>query len=105
MAGTHEEVRLSKPANGASQVRAVDSKDLEFLTVDVSNPACDVAGFSVPGIDHGILVGGETSLSGGKLFKTAERKPRLITKFLFANHRRKQIAHDWHGQESPHDSV
>jgi hypothetical protein len=73
MAGTHEEIRLSEPANGASKVRTVNSKDLELLTVDVSNPARNVAGFAVPGIDHGILVGGETRLSGGKLFQPAKR--------------------------------
>jgi hypothetical protein len=43
-------------------------KHLEFLIINVSNPARDVAGLSVPGIDHGILVCGEPGLTGRKLF-------------------------------------
>jgi hypothetical protein len=105
MAGTHEKIRLGEPANRASKVRAIDGKDLVRLIVNVANPTRDVSGFTIPRIDDGILVGGETSLASGKLFQPAERKPRLITDLPFANHGRKEIAHDRHGQENPNDAV
>src|SRR3981081_1431026 len=97
MAGKHEEVRLGEPPNGASEVRAVDGKDLEFLIINVPDPARDIAGFAIPGIDHGIAISGETSLAGRKLFQRAESEPRVITRLLFANHGRKQITNDRHG--------
>jgi hypothetical protein len=73
VARTHEEVRLSKPANRAAQMRAINSEYLEGLAVNVPNPAWNVGGFSVPRTDHGISVGGEPSLAGGKLLQPSER--------------------------------
>jgi hypothetical protein len=71
VAGAHEEARLGEPANWASQVRAVYGKDLEILIVNVSNPACDISGFAVPGIHGRISIRGEPSLPGRKLFQPA----------------------------------
>jgi len=62
------------------------AKDLEILIVNVSNPACDISGFAVPGIHGRISIRGEPSLPGRKLFQPAERKPRLISDLPFASH-------------------
>jgi hypothetical protein len=48
-------------------VRTVDGKDLENVTVNVPNPARDVRGFAVPGIDHGIAIRRKPGLAGRKL--------------------------------------
>src|ERR1700675_2226157 len=101
----HKEARLGKPANRASKVRTVDRKDLESLTVDVSDPARDIRGFAVPGIDHGIAIRRKPSLAGRKLLQPAEREPRLVSKLFFASHRRKQKTHDRHGQYRADDGV
>src|SRR5208282_3829949 len=105
VAGAHEEVRLGEPANWASQVRTVYGKDLEILLVNVSNPACDISGFAIPGIDDGILVRSEPSLASRELFQPAERKPRLVSDLPFASHGRNEIAHDRHRQNSSNDTV
>jgi hypothetical protein len=49
-------------------VCTVDGKDLESLIIDISDPARDVGSFTIPGIDHGILVCGEARLASWKLF-------------------------------------
>ena len=105
MAGTHKEARLREPANGTSQVRTIYGEDLELLTVDISNPARNIAGFAIPRIDDGISIGGETSLPSRKVFQSAQRNPRLITGLPPVDHRRKQIAHDRHGQGCAHDTI
>jgi hypothetical protein len=74
VAGAHEEVRLREPPNGASQVRTIYGKDLEILIVNVSNPACDIGGLAVPGINDRISIRGESGLPSRKLFQPAERK-------------------------------
>src|SRR5258708_23505425 len=61
--GTHEQTRLWKPANRTSEVRAVDGKDLESLIVNVSDPACYVSRFAIPGIHDRVSLGTETSLA------------------------------------------
>jgi len=63
MAGTHEEIRLREPANGTAQMSTIYGEDLKLLTVNIPHPAGDIVGFTVPGIDHGILVSGETCLT------------------------------------------
>jgi hypothetical protein len=56
-------------------VRTVYGKDLELLIINVSNPACDISGFAVPGIHGRVSIRGETCLASRKLFQPAERKP------------------------------
>src|SRR6266404_1543024 len=101
----HKEARLRKPAHRASQVRTVDGKNLENLIVNVPNPARDVAGLTIPGIDHGIAIRGEPSLAGRKLLQPTEREPRLVAELFFARHRRKEKTHDRHRQRSADDAV
>jgi hypothetical protein len=103
VAGTQEKTRLGKPANRATQVRAIYGKDLEILTVHISNPARDVASFFVPGIDPGISVRGETSLARRKLFQLAERKPRIVSALFFASHGLKQVTRN-RGKQSRADN-
>jgi hypothetical protein len=66
---------LWKPANRTSEVRAVDGKDLESLIVNVSDPACYISRFAIPGIHDRVSIGGETSLANRELFQPAEGKP------------------------------
>src|SRR6266849_726859 len=86
-------------------MRTIDGKDLKFLIVNISDPARDVAGFAVPGIDHGIAISGKPGLAGRELFQTTERKPRLVSELLLTNQRRQQVAHDRHGQGNADNTV
>src|SRR5258705_11595212 len=45
---THEKVRLLKPADWTSQVRAVDGKDLKRLALRPPHPARNVGGWTIP---------------------------------------------------------
>ena len=105
VARTHEQVGLREPAHRTSEVRAIDRKDLEILAVQVSHPAGNIRGLAIPGIGTGIPIGGEPGLACGKLFQSAEREPRLITRLPPASHRRQKITHDRHGQNRTDDSV
>ena len=94
---THKETRLWKPSNRASQVRAVDGKDLEDLIIHPTNPARDVTGLTIPVIDQRISIRSKSSLPTGKLLQPAEREPGVITWLSFASHRRQQVSHYGHG--------
>jgi hypothetical protein len=72
---THKEVRLRKPMHWTSQVRTVNGEHLKILSIDIANPAGNIAGFPIPGINHGIAVGGEPGLADRKLFQRAESEP------------------------------
>ena len=48
MARTHEESRLREPANGATQVGAIDREDLKIFSFQAPNPTGDVTGGTVP---------------------------------------------------------
>jgi hypothetical protein len=56
-------------------VRTVDGENLENPIVNVPNPARNVAGLTIPGIDYGIAIRGEASLAGRKLLQSTEREP------------------------------
>src|ERR1700691_3807968 len=86
-------------------MRTIYGKDLELLIINMADPACDVAGFAVPGIDHGIPVSGESGLTRRELFQPAERKPRLISDLFSPYHGRQEVAHDWHGQGHADNTV
>jgi hypothetical protein len=58
--------------NWTPKVGAIDGKDLEILTVHVSNPAGDIRGFPIPGIHHGISINSEPSLTCRKLFEPTQ---------------------------------
>ena len=54
-------------------MRAIDCEDLEILSVQVSDPARNVPGLAIPGIDDGISICGEPGLALRKLLQFAER--------------------------------
>jgi hypothetical protein len=56
-------------------VGAVHREDLKALTVQIANPASDVRSLAIPGIDHGISIGCEPSLTGRELIQAAQREP------------------------------
>src|SRR5882672_11502878 len=105
MTGAHEQAGLRKPSNRTSEVRAIDSEDLKILPIQVSNPAGDIRGITIPGIDHGIAVCGQASLAGGKLIHLAQGKPRFITELSGMTHRGQYVTHDGHGQNHADNSI
>src|ERR1700752_5051663 len=93
VARTHEEIRLREPAHGASEVRAIDGKDLEILTVNVPYPAGNIGRLSVPRSGGRVAERGEARLAGGKLIESAEREPLVIARRPRACHRRHEVPH------------
>src|SRR5215471_16325572 len=79
MTRTHEQIRLREPADGTSQVRAINGKHLKFLPINIAYPAGDVRRFSVPGIHHWVAIGGQTGLASRKLIQPAKRQPGVIS--------------------------
>src|SRR5215472_11800491 len=75
MTWTHKQARLWKPANRASEVSTIHGKHLEILVIDIPDPAGNVPGIAVPCIDHRVAIGGESSLSRGKLLQLSQREP------------------------------
>src|SRR5258708_39583755 len=76
MTGTHEEVRVLKPANGTPQMRAVDRKDLKLLAVHPPHPAGDVSGRTVPRACVRITVLRQPRLVLGEPSDRPKRNPR-----------------------------
>jgi hypothetical protein len=46
---------------------AIHREDLKVLTVKIADPAGDVSGLAIPGIDHGISIGCQPRLAGREL--------------------------------------
>lgn len=70
---THKEIRLREPANWASKVGAIDGKDLEILTIHISDPTGNIRRLPIPGIHHRISIRSQPGLTCGKLFQSAQR--------------------------------
>src|ERR1700722_11648628 len=105
MTWAHKQARLREPANGTSEVRAVDREDLEVLPVHIANPAGDVCGVSIGGIHNGIAISSEPSLAGRELLEVAKWNPRLVASLTSAGNRRQEITHDRHGENCGDDSI
>src|SRR5215475_11284791 len=78
VARAHEELRLREPANGTSEVGAIDREDLKAVTIHTPHPAGDVRRRTIPGHAEGILIRGEPGLPRGKALERAELDPRLL---------------------------
>jgi len=78
VAWTHEQARFLEPSDGTTQMRAINGEDLELVSLDVPNPAWDLAGLSIPGLRERILVGGQSRLVFGEAGDWAEVDPRAI---------------------------
>src|ERR1044071_9478074 len=78
MTGTHEQVRLLKPAHGAAEMRAVDGEDLKFLALDTPHPARNICRRPVPWPRVRVAVGRKPRLTRWKAIERAERDPRVV---------------------------
>src|ERR1700722_491836 len=105
MTWAHKQARLREPANGTSEVRAVDREDLEVLPVHVANPAGDISGIPIGRIHNGIAISGEASLAGRELFEITKWNPGFVASLTSARNRRQKITHDRHGENSGDDSI
>ena len=99
MTGAHEKAGLGEPGDRATEVSAVDCKNLELLFSNVTHPTGNIGCFSIRGIYDWISIARQACLALRKLGERAKRKPRLIPWPPSANHRRKKIAHDRHRQD------
>src|SRR5215469_14599253 len=88
MTWTHEKLRLRKPAHRASQMSAVDGKDLKLISFDAAHPASDLGGFTVPGASKGILVRCQSRLARRVGIDLAQLNPRVVP--IFAPDRSKK---------------
>src|SRR5882672_5603790 len=77
VARTHEQPRLLKPADRASEVSAVDREYLKCLAVNSPHPAWRLGRVPVPRFDDRIPVNGKSRLAFGKAIQCAERYPTL----------------------------
>src|SRR6201998_4125957 len=76
VAGAHEKSRLREPADGTSEMRAVNGEDLERRGIDMPHPARDFRGVAIPGVVIGIFVCGEPCFSHGESIDGPKRYPR-----------------------------
>src|ERR1700693_1805882 len=80
-------------------MRAIDRENLELLTVHATHPAGNVRGLPIRWIRDRVSIRRETRLALRKLVEPAKREPGLVAWSPFANHGRKDVAHDRHGQD------
>src|SRR5215831_3909769 len=80
MTWTHEQSGLRKPTHGATQVRAVDGEDLEFLGRNPPHPARNIAGVAIPWAYKRIAIGRESCFAFRKLVERTQFYPG---EFLF----------------------
>jgi hypothetical protein len=95
MAWTHEELRLSEPAHGAAEMRAIDGEYLKLLSGDTSHPAWNVAGLSIPLGRYGVAVVHEARFPLRKFIDLAQIDPRVIRGGL-PESRAQEISKYWH---------
>src|SRR5262249_46429077 len=80
VAGTHEQPRLSEPAHGAPEMRAIHREHLKAVALDVTHPACDFGGRAAPRDADGILVCRQARLASGESLDPTELDPRLAVR-------------------------
>src|SRR5580658_9047573 len=83
---------------------AIDRKDLERLSVDISNPARNLCRLAIRSSHDWIPVGGEARLAGRKLLKPPQGNPGVALAAL-ARNRREEVAQDWGGQNESDNAV
>src|SRR5579863_485135 len=105
MTRAHKQARLWEPANGTSEVRAVDGEDLEVLPIHIANPTRDIRGISIGGARHRIEISGKTSLAGRELFEVAKWNPRLVAALASAGNGGEKVTHNRNGKNSGNDSI
>ena len=76
VAGAQEELRLREPADGASEMGAVDGEDLELAVGDAADPAGDLGGVAVVEGGGGRAETGEAGFADGKVRPSAIQAPK-----------------------------
>src|SRR5215472_6621021 len=97
MARTHEQTGLRKPANRATEMCAVDGKNLELFTRDPPHPAGGIGCFAIGRHYVGIAKGGQPGLAFGKIVDVSQWDPREIAVRATAGYRRGKKSHDRNG--------
>ena len=78
VAGAQEQFRLREPADGASEMRAVDGEDLKLFAGYAAHPAGHIAGLPIPGRGDRIPIVDQARLPFRELADGAERNPGVI---------------------------
>src|SRR5262249_22566585 len=78
VARTHEQTRLREPANGTSQVHAVDRKNLKLIASDVPHPASRVRRLAISRRHIWVPKGREPRLAFGKIANGSQWHPGEI---------------------------
>src|SRR5260370_20130640 len=99
MARRHKSTRLQEQTNRAAKMRAIDRKNLELRATQATHPEGNIRGFAVRWICGGASIGRDACLALRKLSEVAKREPRFVPRSPFANHGRKKIADDRHGED------
>ena len=105
VARTDEQPGLREPADGASQVRAIDGENLELVRRDPADPAGSVDGLSVRGHYEGTFKSGESSFAFRKIGDGAEGYPGEIGFAATARDRGKNVADHGNGQPGGDQAV
>src|SRR5215467_1085447 len=105
MTGAHEQTRLWKPADRATQVSAVDSKNLELIALDTAHPACGIYRRSIGGHHIGIPESSKPRFAFGKFANTGEGYPGEVGVGAAPCNRREHEAHDWQRKGRRHQAV
>src|SRR5258708_5408595 len=80
-------------------MRAIDREDLELLTSNVTHPAGNIRGFAIRRICDRVSIGRQARLAHWKLGERAKREPGFVPWHPFANHGRKDVTYDRHGED------
>src|ERR1700680_4544051 len=86
-------------------MRAIDRKDLEFLTINITHPAGNICGLPIRWIHEWVSIGCEARLDSRKPTQRAKREPGFIPRPPPANHGRKNIAHDGNRKDHADGSI
>src|ERR1700752_5020077 len=82
MTRTHEQVRLPKPADRTTEMRAVDREDLKLVSLFASYPTGNIGCLTVPRTCVRVRVFREARLVLRKIGNWPNRNPRLIRSSL-----------------------
>jgi hypothetical protein len=75
---------------------AIDRKNLELLTTNVTHPAGNIRGFPIGYIRDWVSIRRQARLTRRKLIEQAKRDPGFVPWPPLANYGRKEVAHDRH---------
>src|SRR3954454_18343340 len=103
MARTHKEVRLLKPADRTTEMRAVDGEDLKLISLHAPYPTWDIGCLSVPGPSVRVLVFRQARLVLRETGNWPKRNPRLER--TCPAKAGEHITEDWHTHKQGTNTV